>query len=71
MLMGMRNLVFYGVHQLLPPASSLGPIIVLYVGPDQLMPLASALAAIVGVLLMVWHRAVAIVRKVWRFFTEG
>lgn len=33
-----------------------------YVGPETLMPLASALAAIGGILLLFWHRLVALVR---------
>jgi len=42
-----------------------GPEILLplaYVGPETLMPLASALAAIGGILLLFWHRVVALVR---------
>jgi hypothetical protein len=42
------------------------PIILLYIGPETMLPLASALAAIAGVLLMFWHRFVALIRKVWR-----
>jgi hypothetical protein len=42
------------------------PTTVLYIGPDVFLPLTSALAAIMGVLLMFWHRVVAGVRKVWR-----
>ena len=68
--MGMHNLFLYGVGQLMPPAWGLGPIVILYVGPDQFLPLASALGAIVGVLLIVWHRAVAIARKLWQFFIK-
>jgi len=68
--MGIYTLVLYGLGQLTSPASLLGPTVVLYVGPDQFLPLASALGAIVGVLLIVWHRAVAIARKLWQFFIK-
>lgn len=34
----------------------------MYIGPETMMPLASALALITGVLLMVWRRAVGLVR---------
>jgi hypothetical protein len=50
--------------------SSLPHFVMLYVGPDQLLPLASALGAAVGVLLMVWHRVVAIGRRVWQLRTK-
>ncbi|MFQ5668409.1 MAG: hypothetical protein ACE5I7_18550 [Candidatus Binatia bacterium] len=43
------------------------PFVVLYVGPDQMLPLTSALGAIMGVLLIFWHRVVAWGRKGWRF----
>lgn len=50
-------------------ASTSGPalqsLLLLYVGPDQVLPLTSALAAVLGVLLMFWHRAVALVRGLW------
>ena len=72
--MGIQNLVasllYVGMDQLLPPASVLKPIAVLYVGPETTLPLASALAAIVGILLIVWHRLVGLVRKVWQMLTK-
>jgi len=43
------------------------PIVILYIGPETMLPLASALAAIVGVLLIVWHRVLGLVRKLWLF----
>ena len=61
-LLGTRDI---GVNQLLSPHSILDAMIVLYLGPETTLPLASALAAIVGMLLIVWQRAVALVRKVW------
>jgi hypothetical protein len=44
--------------------------LILYIGPDQFLPLASALGAIVGVLLMWWHRFADLVRRAWQFFTK-
>jgi hypothetical protein len=74
MLIGMRHLLLFtrvvGVNQLPGPLSALNGILVLYMGPETTLPLASALAAIVGVLLMVWHRAVVLARRAWRFFAE-
>lgn len=49
-------------HQFLP--------MILYIGPDQFLPLASALGAILGVLLMWWHRLTDLIRKTWQFFTK-
>jgi len=43
------------------------PPVFLFVGPETLMPLTSALAAIFGLLLMAWHKVLAIITKVWRF----
>jgi hypothetical protein len=34
-----------------------------YLGPDSLIPLASILAAGIGFILLFWHRAVGLVRK--------
>lgn len=45
--------------------SALQSLLLLYVGPDQILPLTSALAAALGVLLMFWQRAVALVRGLW------
>ena len=59
------------LHSLVFPFS-LDPhqvLVVLYVGPETILPLTSALAAIVGVLLLVWHRVVELVRKAWLFCT--
>ena len=39
----------------------------MYIGPDVLMPLASAIAAVVGVLVMFWHKTVGFVRGVASF----
>jgi len=73
-MIGMQNILLLvgdvGVNQLLNPLSALDGILVLYMGPHTALPLLSALAAIVGLLLMVWHRAVALVRKVWQFFAK-
>lgn len=67
--MGMHHLVLSsGVEHFL--SSSLPSVVVLYVGPDQILPLASALGAAVGVLLMFWHRVVALGRRVWQLYTK-
>lgn len=42
--------------------------VVLYVGPDLILPLTSAFAAIVGVLLMFWHRVMGLVRSALTMF---
>jgi hypothetical protein len=44
-------------------------VVFLYMGPDTMMPLASALAAIIGTLLMFWHKFVGIVRRAYRGIT--
>ncbi|MFB3903298.1 MAG: hypothetical protein ACE15E_07585 [Acidobacteriota bacterium] len=44
-------------------------LIFLYLGPDSMMPLASALAAIIGTLLMFWHRLVGWARRAYRGVT--
>lgn len=69
--MGLYNLLLaIGLDQQLPQAAVLGTIVPLYVGPDQVLPLASAVGAAVGILLIVWHRAVALGRRAWQFFTQ-
>jgi undecaprenyl pyrophosphate phosphatase UppP len=55
------------MHHIVVHASRLWPFAVAYIGPDQMLPLTSALGAIVGVLLMFWHRVVAWMRKGWQF----
>ncbi|MBA2564692.1 MAG: hypothetical protein H0V09_04630 [Gemmatimonadetes bacterium] len=42
----------------------------LYVGPDQLLPLTSILGAVMGFLMIFWHRALAAVRRVRDLFTR-
>jgi len=37
-----------------------------YAGPDQILPLASILGAIIGFLLIVWQRVVAVVYRAWK-----
>jgi hypothetical protein len=59
------------LHNLVFPVS-LDPhqfLMILYIGPETILPLTSALAAIVGVVLLVWHRVVELVRKTWCFCT--
>jgi hypothetical protein len=47
--------------------SAIQSLVLLYVGPDQILPLTSALGAVVGVLLIVWHRVAAVLRKGWQW----
>lgn len=47
-------------------ASEVQPLMLLYIGPDLLLPFTSAIAAVVGVILMFWHRLTGWVRSVWR-----
>ncbi len=42
-------------------------VVWLYVGPDQILPLTSALGAVIGVLLMFWHRVMGWLRRGWQF----
>jgi hypothetical protein len=39
----------------------------IYLGPDTAMPLASAFAAIIGLLVLFWHKTVAGVKGIARF----
>jgi hypothetical protein len=54
-------------EHIVPGTKTLGSFVLLYVGPDQILPLTSALGAIVGVLLMFWHRIVGWARRGWQF----
>jgi threonine/homoserine/homoserine lactone efflux protein len=47
-------------------ATQLVAVFLLYINPDQILPLASILGTIVGVLLMWWHRLVALLRTARR-----
>jgi hypothetical protein len=68
---GVSSLVLVvGVDQFLAAVSPLETMVVLYVGPDQILPMASAIGAAVGVLLIVWHRAAALCRRLWQFCTK-
>jgi len=62
--------LLYKADEALQMTTFLGTNVFLYVGPDQLLPLASFLAAIIGVLLMVWHRVVGFFRKIVRSFNK-
>ena len=69
--MGVHHFVVQlGPDHILRMATSSRALVFLYVGPDQMLPLTSALGAIVGVLLMFWHRVVALVRKAWRLLLQ-
>ena len=63
-------LVSYHLDHVLPFVSTLGTIFFLYVGPDQLLPLASVLGAVIGVLLIVWNRVTAFLRKILQSFSK-
>ncbi|HEV8151014.1 MAG TPA: hypothetical protein VGP61_12580 [Gemmatimonadales bacterium] len=39
----------------------------MYLGPDAAVPFASAIAAIIGVLVLFWHRTVAAVKGAARW----
>lgn len=58
----------YSMIYLLPSLQNL-PLVFLYGGPDQLLPLASFLGALIGVLLIGWHRLVTFVRRAFQFLT--
>ena len=38
----------------------------MYLGPDTAMPLASAIAAVVGVVVVFWHRTKALAKGIGR-----
>jgi hypothetical protein len=42
-------------------------LVILYIGPETFLPLASALTAMAGIIMMFFHRIVALVRKGFRF----
>jgi hypothetical protein len=68
MLMTVHNLIIgVGAKELVPSIWQLGAVAPLYIGPDQILPLVSVLGAAVGVLLIIWHRVVALGRKLWQF----
>jgi hypothetical protein len=68
--MAVHHVFLYETDQVLRVTTFLGSNVFLYIGPDQLLPLASALGAIIGVLLMFWHRLTSLVRKAWQFFSK-
>jgi hypothetical protein len=37
-----------------------------YAGPDQIIPFVSILGTIIGFVLLVWQRAVVLVRRAWQ-----
>lgn len=45
-------------------------MMLLYLGPETALPVASALAGGVGILMIGWHRAVKVARRVTRFVTK-
>ena len=54
-------------HHLAAAGPTLNSFTVGYVSPDQMLPLMSALGAVFGVLLIIWHRFLAMVRKCWQW----
>jgi hypothetical protein len=42
----------------------------MYVGPETIMPLASALAAVAGVLLIFWRKAVLLFKSLLQLVTK-
>jgi hypothetical protein len=58
------TLSFLMVAMALDPAL---PSVLAYAGPDQILPLASILGAIIGFLLIVWQRVVAVAYRAWKF----
>jgi undecaprenyl pyrophosphate phosphatase UppP len=66
--MGMTQFIVAVLHvpHLARPMADWVGFAPLYVGPDQMLPVMSALGAVVGVLLMLWNRVVALVRKAFR-----
>ena len=42
----------------------------LYAGPDQILPLISILGTLIGILLIWWRRAVALMRKAFRLLSR-
>ena len=57
-----------GAGQLPPWCWVLG-LVFLYLGPETILPLASIIAAVIGVLLIVWHRALGLVRRGLRWLS--
>jgi hypothetical protein len=68
--MAVHHLFLYEADQVIRATTFLGTSVFLYVGPDQLLPLASVLGAIIGVLLIVWHRVTAFLRRALQFFSR-
>jgi hypothetical protein len=52
---------------LLSASSYVQTVVLGYAGPDQILPLASILGAIIGFLLIVWQRVVAVAYRAWKF----
>ena len=57
------------LNELMSVERTLGPLMVLYVGPDQILPLTSIIGALIGLLLMFWHRLVGLLRRFWQTLT--
>ena len=46
-------------------------LLALYAGPDQVMTVTSGLASVLGLLLIFWHKVVAVFFKFVRLFRRG
>jgi len=68
--MTVYHLLPHEAGQVLRVSAFLGSSVFLYIGPDQLLPLASFVGAAIGIILIIWHRAVSFMRKVWQFFSK-
>lgn len=64
--MDVHNLMLAIGTSLVPGDSPLADTVFLYLGPETTLPLASALAAIIGVLLIFWRRALVVASKIFR-----
>ena len=58
-------MVMFAIVSFLHVPHGLAPM-VLYIGPDVFLPITSAFAAVVGVVLMFWHRLLTLGRKLFR-----
>jgi len=47
------------------------PLFALYAGPDQVMTVTSGLASVLGLVLIFWHKVVAVFFKFVRLFRRG
>jgi hypothetical protein len=66
--MSLYNIINHGgMDQWLHSSRGIIGLFLLYTGPETALPLASALAAILGFLLIVWRRALDILRAAFHY----